>query len=717
MATWIAGVTEPAEWPILAKLKPTLAANVSIGERQVRGQRWAFLENTVSGRHLRLNASALQIVRQLDGNTSLQEIAADTEGQDGAVSAADLCACLAVFCQAGVVCLGADSDAERLFLLQQRSAAVARRHRWLNPLALRLPLHDPDAWLSKLLPYSRCLFTRASLYVVITLIGFAMVVGFIHAHEVSTELARVATSPRQWWLAGILYPCLKAMHELAHALCIKRWGGSVHEVGVTFLVLVPLPHVDASDAWLFPHRYQRMAVSAAGMLAESVIAALGLLLWSVIEPGVLRDFAFAAAVTGSVSTILFNANPLLKFDGYYLLQDWLDIPNMASRSSGYYRYLSRRYLLSVQAAVSPVTAAGERRWLLAYGASSLIYRWIITLAIVFFLAQKYLIIGVLLGSLALIHLALKPAWQVVHYLLQSAELVGHRARAGLASGTLVLSSLLLILLLPLPASTRAEGIVWVPGQARIFAAEAGEVAELVVRPGQMVKRGQLLMQLEQPALFTRRTVVAAEIQSLKFARQAVWQHDPAQARQLAADLTSLRQQAAALERQVEHLAVHATAAGRFAADDDQPLAGRLVAQGESLGYVVDPQALLVRAVISQAHLGQIQAGVTSVSVRLADDFGRVITATQFHQIPAGNFHLPSPSLANNGGGGIAVATGDSDELKTLERVFHVEVALPSDVTSAAIGGRAYVKMNHQPESLGRRWWRSLRQLLLKQLTV
>ena len=709
-------MTEPAHWSTLRRLKPSLAPSVDIRERWVRGQLWAFVENTVTGQHIRLNNCALQILRRFDGSTTLEAIVNGAD-KNSAVPSDELCACLATLCQSGIVTIGIEGDAERLLSAHNKTEASRQRQRWLNPLALRLPLHDPDDWLAKLLPHCKWLFTRKAFVGMLLLLCAAALTGLVHAGEIGAAFTLVAASPEQWWLLVVLYPLMKALHELAHALCIKRWGGSVHEIGVTFLVLVPVPHVDASAAWLFPHRYQRMSVSASGMLAEGICASLGLLLWSLVEPGTLRDVAFAIALTGSLSTILFNANPLMKFDGYYLLQDWLDMPNLASRSIQYYRFLIRHYLFRVDTAISPVTALGERRWLLAYGAGSIIYRWIITLTIALFLAQQYLFVGVLLAALAITHLAFKPTWLGCRYLLHSSELIGHRLRAGLLSGSMILSGILLVLLLPLPASTQAQGIVWVPNQAQVFAVEAGRIIHLAVRPGQWVEKGQLLMRLEQPALVKQRSVAHAEIKTTDIAWRAALSGNKIKAGQLAIDLSLARRRAAAVGERIERLAIYAQSSGRFSIDGELPLIGQLVGQGDLLGYVVNPQAMLVRAVISQRYLGRVQSGIKSVSVRLAENFGNPITATQIRQIPAGNFRLPSPSLANNGSGGIAVAAGKVDEMKTLEQVFHVEMSLPANLVTAGIGGRVYVKMTHQPEPLGRRWWRSLRQLLLTQLTV
>jgi len=256
-------------------------------------------------------------------------------------------------------------------------------------------------------------------------IGIAAVATLANTSTILAEFAHVASSPQHWWLYAVLYPALKAIHELAHAVAIKRCGGSVYETGITFLVLMPIPYVDASDAWMFPAKNQRVLVGAAGMLAECALASVGLIVFLLVEPGIIREVGFAVFVMGSVSTLLFNANPLLKFDGYYILQDCLDIPNLSARSQKYCFYLAKKYLYRVQGVVSPVSADGERRWLLTYGVLAGAYRFIITIVISLFLASEFLILGVALAVYAMFQLLINPIQSTIEVI----ELLAPFARA------------------------------------------------------------------------------------------------------------------------------------------------------------------------------------------------------------------------------------------------------------------------------------------------
>lgn len=706
---------EQGNWAHLKLCKPVLSPNIEYESRVARGKRWLVLRNTLNGDHIRLNASASEILSLIDGNTTLETLC--KEGEQDGYTPTEICTWLGPLCFSGLVSLGSASEDERLLQQYKTQKIAQRRGKLGNPLALKFALHNPDHWLGIVVTKLPWLFSRWFLVTVLSVIVVAFVAALVNASSISKAFAIVASSPTHWWLYGLLYPVLKAVHELGHALVIKRWGGAVHETGITFLVLMPIPYVDASDAWMFPSKYQRMLVGAAGMIAELSIAAVGLIVFLLVQPGLIRELGFAVFVMGSVSTLLFNANPLLKFDGYYILQDWLDIPNLSTRSQAYCRYLVRKYLFKVDTAVSPVSATGEGFWFLSYGILATFYRFLVTIFIALYLASHFLVLGVALALFALFQLLINPIIKLIKYLRFSSELADIRRSSMAKSFGIAFFIMVLVAFIPMPSSTRTEGVVWVPQQAQVFAASAGLINELLVEPGDMVQAGQLLVRLHAPKLQTARVVLEAQLQGARIEYRAMQQADTNKAQSLAADIKSFERELAQLHQRIQKLDIVAGNSGQFFVEKNAAVLGRYVQQGELLAYVVNKQDLMVRAVLTQQRIERVQAGVDRVGVRLADRFAESLAATLTRQTPAALNSLPSPALAYDGKSGIAVASQTDEQLQTIERVFHIEIALPSESKIAGIGGRAYVTLHHQPESLGRRWWRSTRQLLLKQLTV
>ncbi|MEE9334134.1 MAG: hypothetical protein V3U65_08585 [Granulosicoccaceae bacterium] len=698
----------------LAECKPKIAENVVKQSLMIRGELWVLLQNSINGEHLRLNAAAAQWLDAFDGETTVATVLNNAQADDA--TAQQVFECLNLLGQADMVVLGAADEHARLFAQHENHNSMAKQRK-RNPLAIRFPLLDPDAWLSSNSSRWSLFFNRYFAYFIASVLVIALILAFVNADGLRQSWSNLSGSPSHWWWYGLLFPLLKLLHELAHAICIKRWGGAVHEAGITLLVLMPIPYVDASDSWFFEKRSHRLITAAAGIIAETVAVAFALIVWSMVEPGLLRDFAFAIAVLGTVSTLLFNANPLLRFDGYFILQDLIDMPNLGSRASAYYRYLVRRYAFKVTTAVTPCTAVGERRWLLGYGAAAFFYRIFITLTIALFLAKQYFFIGFALALLALYQLLAKPAVKAIAYLRNSVEIDQIRDSVVMKSTGMVVAVTITIAFIPLPSSTRAEGVVWVPSQAQVFAGETGTLHTQHVKAGESVEAGDLLFTLTSHKLNALYKVVSSKQQSVTVDYRAARTNDIEEARQLAVDLKSLDSQLVILGQRQAALQIRASRAGVFALSSARALLGSYIKQGDQLAFLVADNNLVVRAVIDQGAMGRIDKGVTRSTIRLADNFSNPLQSEVIQHVPSGNHQLPSPSLAYNGRSGIAVASAEGEELKTAERVFHVELSLPVESRVVGIGGRAYVNLQHWPESLGRRWWRSARQLLLKQLTV
>ena len=686
-------------------------------DRLIRGDAWTLVHNRVSGQHMRTNALARLVMHRLDGRTSVEEIVKQSAPIVNDEELEALAISLFALSEQSMISLG-DANQDQSSEAARSSARLHKNRvcgttRWLYAFRCTIRI---AGWQQSRLSLKPLLCKRA-LFLCATVILVAIAMAMHQWSELLSQFARVRDTPDSWWHFALMYLLLKCAHECAHAIAIKHWGGDVHEIGITLLVLMPIPYVDATDMWRFAKRSQRILVGSAGMLIEALMAAVGLLIWLNVEPGLLGDFGFAAAITGSVSTVLFNANPLLKFDGYHIVQDALDIPNLASRASAYLRYLARRYLLQILSATGPGVAAGERRWLLIYGISATAYRWVITLGIALYLASRFPLLGGLLAIFALHQLIVRPACHFLRYLQTAQELCGRRTSVGaslLVCTTLVVLTLILV---PVPTNTRAQGIVGVPMQAQIFAPESAEINEILVEQGQQVIIGQSILVLDAPLLHTRLATLRAKLSEIGAQYQSVLFSDVVAARALLHDRQQTNTQISQLEQRVAALTVRATVDGTINLDTINGRPGTFVQAGDVLGYVVNPENLLVKAVVSQSDISRVREGVNSVRIRLAERFSEPFDAALLQETPAATRNLPSQILAYDGLSGIAVASNEENQWMSVEPVFHLELSLPTNATAVGIGGRAYITMNHAAESIGQRSWRSMRQLLLDRLAI
>jgi putative peptide zinc metalloprotease protein len=685
-------------------------------ERMVREQPWLFVHNEITGQHVRLNALARQIVLRLDGVQSIDALVEKQAVDSTQEEKEALAVSLATLAQLGMIGL-ADQRSEKR--LQHRAQQLEKQKKpfWSNPLAIRIPLIDPDRWLCVMVAHLQPLLNRWLLISIGMLLLSGLFVVGLNAAEIADEIRNFARTPGLWWQMLLVYPVLKCVHELAHAIVIKRFGGALHESGITILVLMPVPYVDATDIWRFEDRRQRILVSASGMLAEASLATVGLFVWLIVEPGLVSDLAFSAALTGSVTTFVFNANPLLRFDGYQILQDALDMPNLASRSSRYLGYLCRRFLLGASHARSPVTGRGERPWLVLYGVAAGAYRWIVTLAIALYLASRFPAFGGLLALFALFQLAIKPAVGAIRYLVWADELKANRFRAVASTGLCVVCLLSFVFMIPLPTYTRAEGVLDVPHQAQLYAPQSGELAEVFVKQGQLVKAGEPILRVNAWTLNTKATIAENELDILVMQLDEAQVNDPSSVPARKQEVIEASRRLSAINQSLGELVLRTSVDGIVSLDPHFSNIGVFIKEGTPLGHVVNSNALLVKAVVEQKDISRVDEGVNSVQIRLAERFWEPLTASLTQQAPAGNRNLPSQALAYNGASGIAVASSDSAELKTVDPVFQLEFALPAETQAVGIGGRAYVSLAHRPESIGERSWRALRRTLLDQLAL
>ena len=337
-------------WYRVAYLKPRLRSGVRVSRQQVRGQTWYVLTDPVSGRHHRFNGLAYALIAGCDGQLTIDDIWAqrvDADGDDAPTQAQ----AIEVFAQAfSANLLGGDVAPDAGGVMKAQGKRHAQRRRGaLNPLSFKLPLWDPDRFLDAQVHRVQWCFGSAARWLLLVLLAVA---GFLLATNFSEILRATATQlehGRMLILLWIAYPVVKALHELAHAFAVKAYGGEVHEMGVTMLMLTPVPYVDASASIAFEDKRQRVTVGAAGIAAELLLASAALVLWLLLEPGLPRDAALAVLFIGGVSTLLVNGNPLLRFDGYHVLCDALELPNLAQRSQRLWHAVGKRLALGLAA--------------------------------------------------------------------------------------------------------------------------------------------------------------------------------------------------------------------------------------------------------------------------------------------------------------------------------------------------------------------------------
>ncbi len=717
-------------WYRISSLRPRLRAVVQVFRQRFRGKTWHVLRDPANNQFFRLDDAGFRFIGLLDGKRNVGEAWAATAEQlgDHAPTQGEAVQLLGQLYQSNLIAAELPADAEGMFDRFKR-----RRHKQvggylMNIMFAKIPLFDPEHLLERWKPAFMWIFGPVGLvlWAVLLAVGLLSLGG--RAGELLGQAGNIL-DPSNWLLLYAAFAIAKILHEFGHAFAVKAFGrdeqveAEVHVLGVMLLVLVPVPYVDATGSWAFRSKWRRAFVGAAGMYVELALAAVAAIVWAQTSPGVVHALAYNVIFIAGVSTILFNANPLIRFDGYYILSDLSETPNLYQRSNDYLKYLVRRYAYRVREPHNPAQSRPERPWLAAYGVASLIYRIILFGGILLFVIGKLFFVGILMAAVSLIAWAVVPMGKWVRYLLTSPEL--QRTR-GLAQGVSLAAVLLLALLVgavPAPDTSRATGLVEPDRFEAVFARADGFVTEVL--PTMARVEGETLVTAENAELLAQRDVLRARVDLLGAQERKAEREDVASAQVVRRRRAATRGQLTRVEGEIASLSLLAreAVAGEavpppawWVASDDERLAGSYVPRGEGLGVVASLDDLVVRVAADQ-HLGPRLNGEDwvgrEVEVKMPARPELSYRGFVERVEPAGSEQLPSAALGFAAGGPIATDARMADGTTAAEAVFEVRVRLepcPEGQPPLRAGQRVAVRFRFEDRPLLGQAVLALRQL-------
>jgi putative peptide zinc metalloprotease protein len=711
---------ESSLWYRVGELRPQLVARARLHRHRYRGEIWYLLQDPASGRTHRFTPGARLVIAAMDGRRSVQDLwrLAQRQLGDDAPTQDEVIQLLGQLHAADLLMTDVPPDALELFDRGQREKKAKRRRSWINPMAVRIPLWDPGRFLDRHARWWPRLWGRAAGLLWLAVMLPALVMLPAHWPELTGNLSDRVLQADNLLLIALLFPLIKALHEMGHATATHAAGGEVHDMGLMLLVLMPVPYVDASSANVLRSRWARALIGAAGMLVELFIAALAFYVWLLVEPGLVRALCFNIMLVAGVSALIFNGNPLLRYDAYYILADLVELPNLAAQAARYWGYLIKRHLLRLRDQISPATTRSERWWFAMYGLLSSLYRVFVTIAIALFIGTQFFFIGVALALWAVVMMVAMPLGKALKAL---AGLPQTQEARGRVYGTLAAAGALLALLVtmvPLPWRTQAEGVVWLPENAMVRAGAPGFLRTLHAEPGSIVQPGALLVRSVDPALDAQVRLLQARMDELQAQHGTEFVSDRAKAEITRQQLEHEQQSLDRALQRAQALLVEAVTAGHFVVPRANDLPGRWLRQGDVIGYVLGDAPPVVRVVLDQASVEAVASSTREVQMRLAGALDVPLAGRILRQVPAGSGQLPSAALSAAGGGRIAADPRDPEGRRTLERVFEIDVAF---VTPPAValpyGQRVYLRFDHPPAPLATQLWRPLRRLFLRHFDV
>lgn len=711
----MSGVLFSQDWWQIAQLKPQLKNHVLVSSHRYRGRRYYVLMDQTSGQSRRLSPESYWIVGRMDGQQSVADLwdeASRALGSD-LPTHEEVLQLLASLYQANLIKM--DASGEITELLQRQQDNFERR--WLaklkSPLSIQIPLVDPNKFLNATQTWVAPMFTPFAFVLWgICIICLSIFAG-LHWEALSSNVADRVLAMDNLLLMAFIYPLVKLLHELGHGYCVKKYGGEVHEMGVMLLVFVPIPYVDATASAAFNRKYKRILVAAAGIMVELFIAALAMFVWVNSEEGLVKSIAFNVVFIAGVSTVLVNGNPLLRFDGYYVFSDLLEIPNLGQRANKFWAHIVKKLFFGIRGLPPIAIDKKEALWLFWYGAASYLYRIVLMVTIVLFVAQKYFFVGVVLAFWAFVNSFIWPTVSAFKKMIKDSD-IKQSKRNPWGVTSLFLATLIALFCVPLPLTTTVQGVTDIDPINRVVVGENCFISSLEVLPGTRVMSGDLLVRCENPELEVNINLLALQLQEVKAKRQGFWD-SPTSAQLVDKEIERLETELEEMSERISALNIFAYSTGVWWVKKPESLEGKFYPRGSVLGYILQEENMNVLAMVEEADIDLLRGSVEHVSAKRSSNLSIIHHPQSWHVQPATTKTLVSQALSDQYGGNIVLNPG-ATENKAIGNYFNLEFRF-EQWQNPRVEERVFLKFDHGDEALGLRCYRALRRIFLRYFDV
>lgn len=725
----------PAERRKQVRLK--VRPDLQITEQRYEGKVFHVVKDPVCLRYYRFNKQEYYVFSLFDGGHTMEDARKQFENEfkPHRLEFHDLEAFARQLVTAGLVQHETGGAGKHLFTRRAKQRRLKRVAAITNILYWKIPVFDPDRILTWMYGYLWWIFTWPFFFASVGLMLAAVLQVTVHFQAFYDKMPRyqeffaVNTVLYMWLSLGVV----KVIHEFGHGLSCKAYKGECHEMGVLLMCLSPALYANVTDAWTVADKWKRIVISFAGIYVELVIAAIATFVWWYTpHMPTINNIAMAVMVLCSVSTVVFNANPLMRFDGYYMMADWLEIPNLRDRSNRFITNLFLDKCLGIEVQPEPYMAPGRKLLFVAYAIGSYIYRWVVTFSVIWFLADflgpQLKILSRMLAVFSLASMFIWPAYRMGKNLKQRGRLPDMKSKRVYITVAVAAAVLAAFLLLPLPLSkVRETGLVGVdPGYSQaVGLIEPAHLVSLQAAEGQTVKKGQRLAVFDSRELAEKRAQAAskrdehqAQYDSLSQGLSAVppnlrdrYESEAGEAKRQAGNFAAMVEDIDKELRLVSDLTAprDGVVMGLPKRSEVGKLFDRNYQQGKPVCTVGDPTRLVVKVPVSSVNYKLLKedlppGGELAVSIYVTGRTDHEFAGT-IRRLPESDAkHVPLP-LTQRGGGPLAVKQSGEPgqpELSPVAQVYLIEVELTDPDATVKPGALVHVKVHCQWRTGA--WW-------------
>ena len=666
--------------------------------RQSGGGITYLVEDDVTGRFFRVGLAQYTFMTMLDGNRTVSTALMKTatllrEHAIDETEAANLCKWAI---ESGLVESETGNSAARRHEQheqQQKQKMVS----YLNPMMVRIPLFNPDVLVSTISRFTNFLISPlgAVIWLAVVIFGFFQLLSNWDAFF-SNRVSSFSAEDFIW--IALTWVVLKLIHELAHSLVCKKYGGRVGSCGILILLMIPMPFVDVTSSWRFDNKWKRILVSAAGMLSEVFMAAIACYVWVSVGPGPVQYHAGNVIIAASIHTLLFNINPLMRFDGYYMLADWLEIPNLSPNGRQWLKGIFTWAYFGKKPAPLKETAFRGLA-VRIYGVLAML--WFFTIAIGLSMAASGLIegFGLIVALIGIVMWVGIPLFKLCKYVAMGTE-TDKPNRAWFAMAMLITACLIggFLYGCPSPSVVSAPIVIEYELLSVVRSNAAGFVKTIHVVDGQMVEEGDLLVTLENPELEQELSSLLIDIEISKLRTNTLYNEEKIGEVQLEKEaLISLINRKVELEQQVDDLVIYAPQAGEVLARDLDVTTGKHLTRGTEILSIGEPGEIQAVALTRQTDMDWVSANPEAEVDLLiwGRDKDSLIPGRISLINPRARDDLPHEAFSASVGGPLAVvprqqvegkSEDDQDVMLTQPRVS-VEIALTEEDRANLLPGQ------------------------------
>ena len=724
------------------RVRPDLKAR----KQRYQGRVYWVVKDPVGLQYYRFEEEEFAILQMLDGQSSLEEIAEQFEAEfpPQTIRVEELQNFIGMLHRSGLVL--SDSPGQGVQLKKRRDERKRKEilGAMSNVLSFRFRGFDPERILNGIYPWVSWFFTTWATWCSITLAMSALSLVIVEFDVFQSKLPSFLSffAAQNWLLIAGVLGVTKVIHEFGHGLSCKHFGGECHEMGVMFLVLTPCLYCNVSDSWMLPSRWHRAAIGAAGMYVEVVIASIATFIWWFSEPGMLNYICLNIMFVSSVSTILFNANPLLRYDGYYILSDIMEIPNLRQKATSILTRYLRKWCLGMEPEEDPFLPKRNKPLFALYTVASFFYRWFVLLSILYFLNKVFepyglKVIGQLIALASLYGLIVMPFVKVYKFFRVPGRWNKVKKVRMFASLALLAGLVSCAFLIPFPSSVMCSFELQPRGAASVYVEVPGQIEEIAVQPGQRVEAGELLVRLKNLDLELEITKLEGERASLEEELSTIEQitfNDETAGLRLDAvreSLVSIEEQLEQKRRDAKRLEITAPIAGTVIpapAKRERPTDDRVnlaswsgsPLEPENLGATLspdeqhnllcqigDPDAWDAVLVIDQSDLDLVTPGQ---KVRLMfEESANHVFESKIADIADDEMEAISPRLASTSGGVVPAQADPDGMVRPLSTSYQADVPLDNSLGLFRNGLVGQARIETQPRTLAARLGRYLRR--------